>query len=163
MFGKVTLSRHRETDELVAIKSIHKNTMIRSGRVHTILSERSVLGRVQSQFLTEMRFAFQSATKFYIGLEYVPGGDLFGLMHRVGSIPLTYAKMYIAELGFALSDLHREGIVYRDLKPDNILIGADGHLKLADFGLAKEIHASSTSSFCGTIDYIAPEVIQPRT
>jgi serine/threonine protein kinase len=162
MFGKVTLSRHRENGELVAIKSIHKNTMMQSGRVHTILSERAVLGRVRNPFLTEMKFAFQSATKFYFGLEYVPGGDLLGLMRRVGRVGFADARVYIAEIGFALSALHREGIVYRDLKPENILIGADGHLKLTDFGLAKEIHGNSTWSFCGTIDYIAPEIIQGR-
>jgi serine/threonine protein kinase len=162
MFGKVTLCRHRDTSELVAIKSIHKNAMIQSGRVHTILSERAVLSRLHHPFVTELRFAFQSATKFYIGLEYVPGGDLLGLMRRAGRVPLSDARIYIAELGLALSALHRQGIVYRDLKPDNVLIGADGHLKLADFGLAKDLAGSTTSSFCGTVDYIAPEIIQGR-
>jgi hypothetical protein len=123
VFGKVTLSRHRDTNELVAIKSIHKNAMIQSGRVHTILSERAVLGHVRHPFLTEMRFAFQSATKFYMALEYVPGGDLRGLMVRAGRVPLADAKIYLAELGFALCVLHGQGIVYRDLKPENVLIG----------------------------------------
>jgi serine/threonine protein kinase len=162
VFGKVTLCRHRDTCELVAIKSIHKNSMIQSGRVHAILSERAVLARLRHPFLTELRFAFQSPTKFHLGLEYVPGGDLLGLIRRTGRVPLSDAKIYIAELGLALDALHRAGIVYRDVKPDNVLIGADGHLKLADFCLAKEIGQNSTSSFCGTIDYIAPEIIRGR-
>jgi serine/threonine protein kinase len=159
VFGKVTLVRDRTSGRLSAIKSIHKNSMIQSGRVHTIVSERAVLGKIQHPFITSLQFAFQSSTKFYIGLEYIPGGELLGLLTRVGRIPLDDVRIYIAEVGLALSALHSKGIVYRDLKPENILIAADGHLKLADFGLAKDISGTSTQTFCGTLDFMAPEIV----
>jgi serine/threonine protein kinase len=160
-FGKVMMCRHKETGDISAIKTIRKNMMIHTQRVHTILSERAILGKLKHPFITEMRFAFQSSTKFYIGLEYVSGGELFGLLERQGSISLADARIYIAEIGLALNELHDKNIVYRDLKPENILIGSDGHLKLADFGLSKEIQ-SSTSSFCGTLTFMSPEIILQR-
>jgi serine/threonine protein kinase len=161
-FGKVRLVRRKGTEQIFALKSIPKNPMIQTHRLHTIMSERAVLetiSRTENPFLTQMKFAFQSATKFYLGLEYVPGGDLLGLLSRVGRVSLADAKLYIAEVGLALAAFHRNGIVYRDLKPENILIGADGHLKLADFGFAKQIDGGQTGSFCGTIDFMAPEVV----
>jgi serine/threonine protein kinase len=165
-FGKVTLIRHRQTRELFALKSIHKSTMVRTSRIHTVLSERSVLESLaasNSPFLTRMRFAFQSATKFYIGLEFAPGGDLAGLFSRSQAVPIGDARIYVAELALAMNALHECGIVYRDVKPENILIGADGHLRIADFGLSKQIGiAGRTASFCGTLDFLAPEIVLGR-
>jgi serine/threonine protein kinase len=162
IFGTVRLARHRGTGEIVAIKSVHKSMLIESDRVNTILSERSILHRISHPFITELKFAFQSIAKFYLGMEFVPGGDLLGLLTRGTRISLADAKLYIAEVGLALTHLHQQGIVYRDLKPENILIGADGHLKLGDFGFAKEIHDDSTCTFCGTIDFMPPEIVQSR-
>jgi serine/threonine protein kinase len=108
-----------------------------------------------------MQFAFQSATKFYLGLEFAPGGDLAGLFARGSALPINDARIYIAELALAIDALHQCGIVYRDVKPENILIGADGHLKIADFGLSKQIGiAGRTASFCGTLDFLAPEIVR---
>jgi serine/threonine protein kinase len=160
VFGKVMLAKHKTTNELSAIKSIHKNSMISTGRAHTIMSERATLATVKSPFIVQLKFAFQSSTKFYIGLEYVPGGELLGLLGRVGRIEMSDVKIYVAEIGLALVELHSKGIVYRDLKPENVLIAADGHLKLTDFGLSKRIGSHTTGSFCGSIDYMAPEIVQ---
>lgn len=114
-------------------------------------------------FITELKFAFQSSTKFYIGLEYVPGGELQGVISRNERIPERDVMIYIAEIAMALSELHMKGIVYRDLKPENVLIGADGHIKLADFGLSKDIsRVGLTKTFCGTLDFMSPEIVQQR-
>jgi serine/threonine protein kinase len=108
-------------------------------------------------------FAFQSATKFYLGLEYIPGGELQMLKRKQGLFPVSQVRLYIAELALALNHLHSIGIVYRDLKPENILIAADGHLKLTDFGLAKDLsRLRLTGSFCGTADFMAPEIIEKQ-
>jgi serine/threonine protein kinase len=153
----------KETDELWALKTVHKLRMVQSEKVHTILAERNILRRCAHPFVVNLRFAFQSATKFYLGLEYIPGGDLCTLLHRQGVIPLSQVRLYVAELCLAIDHLHTVGIVYRDIKPENILINTDGHLKLTDFGLAKDLsRLRVTSSFCGTADYMAPEMVEKQ-
>jgi serine/threonine protein kinase len=163
VFGKVRLARHIVTGEVLAIKSVHKHSLISSDRVHLILAEREILERISHPFIVQLKYAFHNVVKFYLATEYLPGGDLLGLLQREGRVPLSDAKLYIAEIGLALSYLHKKGIVYRDLKPANVLIDADGHLKLADFGFAKEIKQDSTGTFCGTIDFMAPEIVQSKS
>jgi serine/threonine protein kinase len=166
LFGRVTLVRHRQTRELFALKSIHKSTMIRTHRIHTVLSERFILESLVASdcpFLVRMQFAFQSATNFYVGFEFAPGGDLASLFSRGRALPISDARIYVAELALAIDALHKCGIVYRDVKPENILIGADGHLRIGDFGLSKQIGiAGRTASFCGTLDFVAPEIVVGR-
>jgi serine/threonine protein kinase len=160
-FGKVMLVSNTITNELYALKTVHKMRLLQSQKVHTILAERNIMGRVAHPFIVSLLFAFQSATKFYLGLEYIPGGELLSLMRARGVFPLSQVRLYIAELSLALNHLHSIGIVYRDLKPENILIAADGHLKLTDFGLAKDLsRLRLTGSFCGTAEYMAPEIIE---
>ncbi|OHT06835.1 Serine/threonine-protein kinase Sgk1 [Tritrichomonas foetus] len=162
-FGKVMLVQKKDTKELFAIKTVHKARLIQSKKVQTILAERSILGKVKHPFIVEMNFAFQNATKFYLIMEYVPGGELFGLIKRSKMLPLTQVRLYIAEMALALQYLHKIGIVYRDLKPENILIATDGHLKLTDFGLSKDIGTVRlTKTFCGTGEFMAPEMIDQR-
>ena len=162
-FGKVMLVQKNGTKEIHAIKTVRKQVLIQSKKVHTILAERNILVGTHHPFIVEMLFAFQSATKFYIGLEYVPGGELFGLINREKRLPLDQVRIYIAEISLALRHLHRLGIVYRDLKPENILIAADGHIKLTDFGLSKDISLSRmTKSFCGTPDFMPPEIVNQQ-
>jgi serine/threonine protein kinase len=146
----------------MAIKAIPKSTLVKCQKVHTVIRERRILEKVSSPFIVQLKVAFQTSSKFYLGLEYIAGGDLFARMSTAGSaITFHDARLYIAELGFALEYLHRAGVVYRDLKPENILIDTDGHLKLTDFGLAKRIEPDeTTTTFCGTPEYIAPEMIR---
>ncbi|KAK8854306.1 hypothetical protein M9Y10_016866 [Tritrichomonas musculus] len=162
-FGKVMLVQKKDTKELFAIKTVHKARLIQSKKVQTILAERSILGKVKHPFIVEMNYAFQNATKFYLVMEYVPGGELFGYIQRQRNIPLDQVRIYIAEMALALEYLHKIGIVYRDLKPENILIAKDGHLKLTDFGLSKDIGVVKlTKTFCGTSEFMAPEMIDQR-
>jgi len=96
----------------------------------------------------------------YFALEYVPGGELFRHLRTRGRLPEAAARFYAAEVVSALAALHAGGVVYRDLKPENLLLDAGGHLKVADFGFAKALpRGGRTYTLCGTPDYLAPEVI----
>ncbi|OHT07256.1 RAC family serine/threonine-protein kinase like protein [Tritrichomonas foetus] len=157
-YGKVMLVQMLNNEKLYALKSLHKEKLIQSGRVHTVLAEREILGKVNHPFIARLEFAFQTPTKFYFGLEYLSGGDLSSLMQK--SIPIEDIRIYIAEVAIALDFLHSKEILYRDLKPENILIAEDGHLKLVDFGLSKTLpNGCTTHTFCGTTDFLSPEVV----
>lgn len=163
-YGKVMLCREKKTNRIYAIKTVHKARLIKSGKILTIFAERNVLLKVKHPFIVRIHFAFQNNTKFYLGLEYVPGGELFKHLADSGRLPLDEIRLYIAEMALALDYLHSMHVIYRDLKPENILIDLEGHLKLTDFGLVKDISAmSSTSTFCGTSEYLAPEIIKERS
>lgn len=94
-------------------------------------------------------------------MDLCAGGELFYLLHRKGKMKEAAAKFYFAEILLGLEYIHKKGIVYRDLKPENVLIDIDGHIKLADFGLSKVLfsHDSLTNSFCGSPEYMSPEML----
>ena len=162
-FGKVMLVAQKDTQELFAIKTVHKMRLLQTQKVHTILAERNIMRRIEHPFIVNLLFAFQSATKFYLGLEYIAGGELYGLMRREPVMPISQVRLYVAELALAIEHLHRNGIVYRDIKPENILIAPDGHLKLTDFGLSKDISKTKcTSTFCGTAEFMPPEIVEKK-
>ena len=165
-FGKVMLVQHRTTGELFAIKSIQKKRLIETRKLHTVVAERSILLKAKHPFLVRLCFSFQTSSKFYLGLEYAAGGELYYHMEKRGKIPVEEARLYLAEIALAIDYLHSIGIIYRDLKPENILLDGDGHIKLTDFGLSKEVeNNNTTSTICGTTEYLAPEMIlrQPYT
>ena len=161
-YGKVMLCENNENGEIVAIKSIHKSRLIQENKVHTVIAERNILAKAQHPFIVGLRFAFQTPSKFYLGLEYAPGGELFFHMQKRGCLPLNDVRIYVAEISLALTHLHRNGIIYRDLKPENVLLDKEGHVKLTDFGLSKDLAfiGANTATFCGTTEYLAPEVIR---
>ena len=162
-YGKVMLVQKLDTGALYAIKSIHKSRLSEAGKASSVIAERTIMMKAQHPFIVNLCFAFQTPSKFYLGLEYAPGGELFYHMDQVGTIPLDDARLYTAEIGLALTHLHSIGIVYRDLKPENILFDAEGHIKLTDFGLSKDLlETEKTSTFCGTSEYLAPEVVMQQ-
>lgn len=162
-YGKVMLCEHILTNEIFAIKTIHKSRLIQSNKVTTVISERNILAKANHPFIVNLKFAFQTPSKFYLGLEYVPGGELFYHMQKMGSIRLDDCRIYIAEIALALDHLHSLGVIYRDLKPENVLLDAEGHIKLTDFGLSKNLaHELHTSTFCGTTEYLAPEIVNRK-
>ena len=162
-YGKVMLVKKKGTNELYAIKTVHKARLVEAQKVHTIIAERNILIKARHPFIVNLCFAFQTSTKFYLGLEYVPGGELFRHAKEVGKLSISETRLYIAQVALALEHLHGIGVIYRDLKPENILLAADGTIKLTDFGLSKDISLSlqeATQTFCGTSEYLAPEVIK---
>lgn len=160
-YGKVMLVQRKTDQRLFAIKTIRKAILVQSHKVHTVFNERNILVKAKHPFIVELLSAFQTEAKFYLVLEYVPGGELFTYVKKRRTLPLVEARLYIAEIGLALEYLHKLGIIYRDLKTENILLGEDGHVKLTDFGLSKDLSFMGvTTSFCGTNEYLAPEIIR---
>jgi serine/threonine protein kinase len=113
-------------------------------------------------FIVALRFAFQTQSKFYLGLKYAPGGQSFFRIQRHRPLPPGDLRVYMAAICLALDYLHSIGVLYRDLTPENIILDEAGHIKLTDFGLAKDLSAQNqkTSTLCGTSEYLAPEVVQ---
>ncbi|CAO3574708.1 unnamed protein product [Mortierella alpina] len=136
-FGKVYLARKKTTKDLYAIKILKKADMVRKNMVNHVLAERRVLALTKTPFVVQLFYAFASKDYLYLVMEYVIGGDLSSLLAVFGSFDEDMAKMYIAECVLALEYLHSNGITHRDLKPDNMLVNAEGHLKLTDFGLSR--------------------------
>ena len=160
-YGKVLLCRRINSESYYAIKTVKKSRLIEFNKIHTIFAERNALMISKHPFIVQFHFAFQTPSKLYLGLEYIPGGELNNHLQQVGRIPIDDVRLYIAEISLALNYLHSLGIIYRDLKPENILMTADGHLKITDFGLTKVGYPDQTAStFCGTSEYISPEMIK---
>ena len=172
-FGKVMLAQHKTDSKVYAIKVISKATVRqKSGKKSNphdfdhIMTERNVLIRsVRHPFLIGLKWAFQTREKLYFVTDYVNGGELFFHLQRERRFSELRARFYAAEITSALAYLHAEvDVVYRDLKPENILLDSEGHIKLTDFGLAKEnfvqCNRGRTQTFCGTPEYLAPEVIR---
>lgn len=159
-FGKVMLVERGES--LYALKTIRKSYLTESNRMYQVIAERNILQRLSHPFIIQLHFAFQTEAKFYLGMEYAPGGELYFHMDMRQVIPVEEIRFYCAEIALALDYMHSLGIIYRDLKPENVMLDAQGHVKLTDFGLAKDLSVdgkTTTKSFCGTTSYMAPEVI----
>ncbi|KEI42706.1 uncharacterized protein L969DRAFT_97980 [Mixia osmundae IAM 14324] len=162
-FGKVMLAEEKHTNQLYAIKVLKKDFIIENDEVESTKSEKRVFlaaGRQRHPFLLGLHSCFQTETRLYFCMPYVSGGDLMLHIQREQFSPRR-AKFYACEVLMALEYFHSQGIVYRDLKLDNILLTLDGHVVVADYGLCKEEmwYGATTGTFCGTPEFMAPEII----
>jgi len=123
--------------------------------------ERKMLQEVKHPFLVTLWGTFQDSRNLYMVMDFVEGGELFSLLRKSQRFPNPVAKFYAAEVTLALEYLHSKQIIYRDLKPENLLLDRHGHLKITDFGFAKKV-PDITWTLCGTPDYLAPEVVSSK-
>ena len=204
--GKVLLVRHKPTSDLFALKAITKRHVLAHQELQHTLTEQAVLKRMAAEgkdpFVVKLWWSFHDREHLFLVMDFHPGGDLATQLARWGRLGRDRARFYAAEIVEGVEGLHKNGVIYRDLKPENVLIGSDGHIVLTDFGLSKEFPRRSnattapptpngtrgeffangapqspntekdlpngipgagtetTSTFCGTAEYLAPEVIQ---
>jgi serine/threonine protein kinase len=134
------------TGRYFAMKVMRKDILLKENKVEAIMgkiniknfvAERDILSKIDHPFIVKLAFAFQTKSKVYMLMDFINGGELFFHLRREKKFDEIRAKFYIAEIVLALDHLHKLGIIYRDLKPENVLIGVDGHIKLTDFGLSK--------------------------
>ena len=159
-FGKVCLVQYKKTGEYYAMKSLKKDVLLDQDQVESTILEKKILQSLDHPFLVGMIFCFQTEERIYFIMPFIRGGELFQHLRSCKFFPEDKVKFYAASIGLALDYLHNKGIIYRDIKPENILIGEDGYLKLIDFGMAKIVkNGEKATSFCGTPEYLAPEII----
>ena len=159
-FGKVYLAELRQNSNMYAIKSIRKDVLLEFDQVNNTKLEKDILFSCDHPFLVGMDYLFQSSLRLYFVMPFVSGGELYKVFQSRKRFPEPVVKFYAAQITQAISYLHQQGIAHRDLKLENILIDADGYLKIIDYGLAKIISSDDLSmSFCGTPEYLAPEMV----
>jgi serine/threonine kinase 38 len=138
-FGEVRVCKFNPTNEIVAVKIIPKGEISRKNQLKHIRVERDILAYNKSEWIVDLKFSFQDDDFLYLIMEYMPGGDLMSLLMKEDIFTEDTARLYCAELVLAIEAVHDLKAIHRDIKPDNILIDSEGHIKLSDFGLSKII------------------------
>lgn len=163
-FGEVFLIERKQDKKLLAMKVLSKRK-VRDQNLHKYaLTERNVMASLGDHpFIVRLQYAFQTVERLYLVSDYAVGGDLSQYLEIEGRFTEEKARLYTAEIVIALEALHSQNIIYRDLKPDNVVVGGDGHIMLTDFGLSREGVKRSdqgAKSFCGSYAYLAPEMVR---
>ncbi|KAK7108104.1 serine/threonine-protein kinase LATS1-like [Littorina saxatilis] len=146
-FGEVALCRKKDTGMLYAMKTLRKSDVLKRNQVAHVKAERDILAEADNEWVVKLYYSFQDHNYLYFVMDYVPGGDLMGLLIRMEILDEPLARFYIAELVQAIESVHRMGFIHRDIKPDNILIDRNGHIKLTDFGLCTGFRWTHNSKY----------------
>ncbi|KJE90213.1 cAMP-dependent protein kinase [Capsaspora owczarzaki ATCC 30864] len=160
-FGRVYLSRDKGNKNFYAMKVLKKVEVVRLKQVEHIQSEKDILCAINHPFIVNLYCTFQDDRNLYMLLEYICGGELFSHLRRAVKFTNDMTRFYSAEIVLAIEYLHSLDIIYRDLKPENLLLNTQGHIKITDFGFAKKVE-DRTWTLCGTPEYLAPEIIQSK-
>lgn len=160
-FGQVRQVRFnfRDRSSIFALKSMNKQSILSRNQLQHVKNEKKILSEIDHPFLLKLITTLQCSEKVYLVLEFVAGGELLSRLRSEGRFSEDITLFYASEILLGLRNLHINDIIYRDLKPENVLIDARGHIKLADFGLSKHVPEDRTFTLCGTQDYFAPEIL----
>ncbi|KAF8892113.1 kinase-like domain-containing protein [Infundibulicybe gibba] len=161
-FGKVRVVQHKQTRDLYALKYINKAKCVKMKAVPNVIQERRLLEEVDHPFIVNLRYAFQDDENCFFVLDLMLGGDLRFHLERLGSLPEETIRFYVAQLSSALAFLHENGIMHRDLKPDNILLDERGNAHLTDFNIAVHFGERRLTGVAGSMAYMAPEILAKR-
>jgi len=161
-FGKVRVVQHKQTRELYALKYINKAKCVKMKAVPNVIQERRLLEEVDHPFIVNLRYAFQDDENCFFVLDLMLGGDLRFHLERLGSLDENTVRFYVAQLSTALQFLHDNGIMHRDLKPDNILLDERGNAHLTDFNIAVHFSERRLTGVAGSMAYMAPEILTKR-
>ena len=160
-FGKVKLVKDKSSGRVFAMKVISKSKVIQYNQQEHVMSEKRILADIDHPFCIQLMACFKDSQNLYMVLEYCPGGELFNLLQRERKLIDSHCVFYAASVMLAFEYMHELNIIYRDLKPENLLLDARGFCKVCDFGFAKRIK-DRTWTLCGTPEYLAPEVIRSK-
>ena len=146
-FGEVHLVQKKDVMQLYAMKTLRKMDVYKRNQVAHVKAERDILAEADNEWVVKLYYSFQDRDNLYFVMDYIPGGDLMGLLIRKEIFDQSLARFYIAELVLAIESVHRMGFIHRDIKPDNILIDKFGHIKLTDFGLCTGFRWTHNSKY----------------
>ncbi|KAF9420450.1 hypothetical protein HW555_003372, partial [Spodoptera exigua] len=160
-FGEVTLVRKIDTSHLYAMKTLRKADVLKRNQVAHVKAERDILAEADNEWVVKLYYSFQDKDNLYFVMDYIPGGDLMSLLIKLGIFEESLARFYIAELTCAVESVHKMGFIHRDIKPDNILIDRDGHIKLTDFGLCTGFRWTHNSKYYQRNDHGRQDSMDP--
>nr|CDS27742.1 cAMP dependent protein kinase catalytic subunit [Hymenolepis microstoma] len=162
-FGRVLLVRYKDTEKYYAMKVLSKLDIVKSRQITSAILEKKILASVNIEQITRLVYTFKDNSFLYLVMEFVPGGELFSLLRSMKYFSESMVKFFAAQVLLAFEYLHFLTIAYRDLKPENLLLTADGFIKVTDLGFAKMLPVDKrTWTVCGTPDYMAPEIIMNK-
>lgn len=157
-FGRVRLVKYKGDAKFYALKILKKSEVIYLKQVEHVKTEKRILQEISHPFIVNLMGAFQDPLNLYLMMEYIIGGEFFSHLRKAGRFPNDTSRFYAAEITLVFEHLHSLMILYRDLKPENLLLDRHGHCKVTDFGFAKKVEYR-TWTLCGTPEYLAPEII----
>ncbi|XP_077197792.1 serine/threonine-protein kinase LATS2 isoform X2 [Paroedura picta] len=160
-FGEVCLACKVDTNALYAMKTLRKKDVLSRNQVAHVKAERDILAEADNEWVVKLYYSFQDRDNLYFVMDYIPGGDMMSLLIRMEVFPENLARFYIAELTLAIESVHKMGFIHRDIKPDNILIDLDGHIKLTDFGLCTGFRWTHNSKYYQKGSHIRQDSMEP--